>query len=158
LVETNDGNTIRIDTIEIVQKQETVYNFKVQDYHSYYVSDIGIWTHNSCKSKGASKSNYRGKVKSGNGKPPANFTPKGGGRRAAFREAKRASGIPKSQQPKSVTPAKDKKGKPVEGGGRDYKFKKGKVIREHFQHSYPDDPKQNRKRHFNDIHGNHYDY
>ncbi|MGE6720617.1 polymorphic toxin-type HINT domain-containing protein [Peribacillus frigoritolerans] len=42
LVETNDGNTIRIDTIEIVQKQETVYNFKVQDYHSYYVSDIGI--------------------------------------------------------------------------------------------------------------------
>ncbi|WP_370017050.1 polymorphic toxin-type HINT domain-containing protein [Peribacillus sp. B2I2] len=48
LVETNDGNTIRIDTIEIVQKQETVYNFKVQDYHSYYVSDIGIWTHNSC--------------------------------------------------------------------------------------------------------------
>ncbi len=49
LLETNDGNTIRIDTIEIVQKQETVYNFKVQDYHFYYVSDIGIWTHNSCK-------------------------------------------------------------------------------------------------------------
>ncbi|USK62607.1 polymorphic toxin-type HINT domain-containing protein [Peribacillus frigoritolerans] len=49
LLETNIGNTIRIDTIEIVQKQETVYNFKVKDYHSYYVSDLRVWTHNSCK-------------------------------------------------------------------------------------------------------------
>ncbi|TDL93202.1 hypothetical protein E2R55_05070 [Vibrio vulnificus] len=60
LVETNDGNTIRIDTIQTIQKQETVYNFKVKDYHSYYVSDLGIWTHNSCNSK---KKSIRKKAK-----------------------------------------------------------------------------------------------
>ena len=25
-----------------------VYNFEVEDFHTYYVSDLGIWVHNSC--------------------------------------------------------------------------------------------------------------
>jgi predicted ribonuclease toxin of YeeF-YezG toxin-antitoxin module len=104
------------------------------------------------------KPNYYGKVKAGNGKPPENFTPTGAGRKGAIREAKRASGIPMSEQPRSVSPAIDKRGKPIDGGGKDYYYGDGKVIREHYQHRYPDNPLQNRNRHFNDIHGNHYDY
>jgi len=91
------------------------------------------------------------------GKIPPNLTPEGAGRRGAFREAKRRSGIPTSQQPRKVTPAVDKRGNRIQG--RDYDFGDGKVIRDHSGgHRYPDDPTQNRGPHFNDIYGNHYDY
>ncbi|KEZ48577.1 hypothetical protein AZ46_0216830 [Metabacillus indicus LMG 22858] len=48
LLETSDGTTLSIDDIKIVKKHVTVYNFKVKDYHSYFVSDLGVWTHNKC--------------------------------------------------------------------------------------------------------------
>lgn len=102
------------------------------------------------------KANYVGYVKSGDGQPPENFSPEGAGRSGAFGEAKRASGIPGSQNPMNVTPAVDKRGKLIPG--RDYDFGNGKVIREHYEHIFPDDPTQNRGPHFNDIFGNHYDY
>jgi RHS repeat-associated protein len=115
--------------------------------------NIGI----SFGSKGTGKNNYKGYVSAGKGEKAPNFTPVGAGRRGAFREAKRASGIPVSEQPIQVTPAIDKRGNRIPG--RDYYFKDGKVIREHsVGHTYPDDPTQNRGSHFNDIHGNHYDY
>jgi len=94
-----------------------------------------------------------------NSNPPLpNLTPKGAGRRGAFREAKRSDNIPNSEQPIKVSPAKDKAGNPVKGGGRDYKFNDGKTIREHYEHIYPDDPTQNRGPHINDSKQNHYDY
>ncbi|WP_230980824.1 polymorphic toxin-type HINT domain-containing protein [Rossellomorea arthrocnemi] len=46
---TDNNLTLPITNIKIIKKHVTVYNFKVKDYHSYYVSNIGIWTHNSCK-------------------------------------------------------------------------------------------------------------
>ena len=110
---------------------------------------------------GNSKANYYGKIKSETG-VPNNFTPDGAGRNGAFREAKRASGIPVSQQPKVVKEARNKAGKIIPG--KEYVFerpnsKRGNVVvREHFGHYYPDNPAQNRGNHFNDIHGNHYDY
>ncbi len=106
-------------------------------------------------------SNYQGKVKSGNGQAPKNFTPEGARRSGAFNEAKRASGIPTSYSPKNVTPAVDKAGNQIPG--RDYTFTNPKkpndtvIIREHFGHTYSD-PTQNRGNHFNDVYGNHYDY
>ncbi|MBA3926359.1 DNRLRE domain-containing protein [Listeria rustica] len=91
---------------------------------------------------------------------PKNYTPKGAGRRGAFRAAKRKFGIPMSQHPTSVKPAKNRQGKGIPG--RDYTFGKGKrkrVIRDHSGgHRYKDDPSQNRGPHFNGKNGRHYDY
>ncbi len=30
-------------------ERETVYNFEVADFHTYFVGDGGIWAHNACK-------------------------------------------------------------------------------------------------------------
>jgi hypothetical protein len=61
-----DGSNLTIDKVEFDKLDEpvTVYNFTVADYHTYYVTDIGIWVHNTnCGDKGkpeATKhSNYR---------------------------------------------------------------------------------------------------
>jgi len=43
----SDGNTLRIDSIELLHKYVTVYNMTVDEFHTYFVSDIGIWVHNS---------------------------------------------------------------------------------------------------------------
>lgn len=48
-------------------------------------------------------------------------------------------------------------GKPIPG--RDYDFRQGRIIRDHFGgHVYPDNPTQNRALHINDVYENHYDY
>lgn len=46
----SDGNKIKVDSIELEEKQVTVYNMTVDGFHTYFVSDLGIWVHNtSCK-------------------------------------------------------------------------------------------------------------
>ncbi|MFB6366560.1 polymorphic toxin-type HINT domain-containing protein [Paenibacillus elgii] len=47
LVQSN-GNHLKIDNIEVVHhdKKVKVYNFTVADFHTYFVSDLGIWVHN----------------------------------------------------------------------------------------------------------------
>jgi RHS repeat-associated protein len=44
-----DGSNLTIDRVEFVLLDEPVmvYNFTVADYHTYYVTDIGIWVHNT---------------------------------------------------------------------------------------------------------------
>jgi hypothetical protein len=44
----SDGNTLTIDNINIVKHDEKVkvYNFTVADFHTYFVSELGIWVHN----------------------------------------------------------------------------------------------------------------
>ncbi|WP_415839687.1 polymorphic toxin-type HINT domain-containing protein [Paenibacillus tarimensis] len=44
-----DGSNLTIDKMEFVKldKPVTVYNFAVADYHTYYVTNIGIWVHNT---------------------------------------------------------------------------------------------------------------
>jgi hypothetical protein len=44
-----DGSNLTIDKVEFVKldKPVTVYNFTVADFHTYYVTDIGIWVHNT---------------------------------------------------------------------------------------------------------------
>jgi hypothetical protein len=54
LVQSN-GNHLKIDNIEIVHHDEKVkvYNFTVVDFHTYFVSSLGIWVHNiNCSAKG----------------------------------------------------------------------------------------------------------
>ncbi|WP_374018148.1 polymorphic toxin-type HINT domain-containing protein [Paenibacillus thiaminolyticus] len=43
----SDGNTLKIDSIELEHKHVTVYNMTVDKFHTYFVSDLGIWVHNS---------------------------------------------------------------------------------------------------------------
>jgi len=38
---------------EILETPVTVYNFHVEDYHTYYVADIGVLVHNSCNHNSA---------------------------------------------------------------------------------------------------------
>jgi len=46
LLTTNNSKVIRINKIIIKNKTHKVYNFMVEGYHNYYVSNLGIWTHN----------------------------------------------------------------------------------------------------------------
>ena len=57
---------------EILEAPITVYNFEVEDYHTYYVGTDGVLVHNACS------------------------------QRAAMRKAKRSENIPMSQKPTSV--------------------------------------------------------
>lgn len=44
-----DGSNLTIDKVELVKLDEpvTVCNITVADYHTYYVTDIWIWVHNT---------------------------------------------------------------------------------------------------------------
>ncbi|WP_313732045.1 polymorphic toxin-type HINT domain-containing protein [Cohnella nanjingensis] len=46
---TSDGKELVIEKIEVKKEHKTVYNFMVKDFHTYFVSNLGIWTHNACK-------------------------------------------------------------------------------------------------------------
>ena len=41
-----DENEVPIEEIEIKKERTTVYNFRVQSVHNYFVTDLKIWTHN----------------------------------------------------------------------------------------------------------------
>lgn len=43
----SDGNTLRIDNIKLLHKQVRVYNMTVDDFHTFFVSDLSIWVHNT---------------------------------------------------------------------------------------------------------------
>ncbi|WP_329959303.1 polymorphic toxin-type HINT domain-containing protein [Paenibacillus athensensis] len=43
----SDGNTLKVESIELEHKNVTVYNMTVDEFHTYFVSDLGIWVHNS---------------------------------------------------------------------------------------------------------------
>jgi RHS repeat-associated protein len=48
ILTTSNGKELAIEKIEVKKEHATVYNFMVKDYHTYFVSNLGIWTHNSC--------------------------------------------------------------------------------------------------------------
>ncbi|MCD1261187.1 hypothetical protein B5M42_020520 [Paenibacillus athensensis] len=47
MVETSDGSYLAVDKIEVKTQHAIVYNFAVADFHTYYVSNLKILTHNS---------------------------------------------------------------------------------------------------------------
>ena len=48
-----DGTIAEVETIEVEHLEEPikVYNFEVEDWHTYYVSGIGVLVHNDCRAK-----------------------------------------------------------------------------------------------------------
>ena len=57
-------NSVAVETLE---SPETTYNFEVEDFHTYFVSESNVLVHNSC-SEFDPKGNSRQKVKLDNGK------------------------------------------------------------------------------------------
>ena len=116
------------------------------------------------KPKAKSSDIVQGNKSWATGTRPPNLSPEGAGRKGAFNEAKRHSGIPTSQSPDRVEPNFDRRGR--RQPGRTYEFdqiqngrKNTITIRDDAGgHIYLDDPSQNRGPHFNDMEGNHYDY
>ncbi|MDR6553772.1 polymorphic toxin-type HINT domain-containing protein [Paenibacillus qinlingensis] len=47
LLEKSDGSLVAIETIEVKEENVKVYNFSVQDFHTYFVTNLGIFTHNT---------------------------------------------------------------------------------------------------------------
>ena len=46
------GNVLLLESfeIELTDEPTTVYNFQVEDFHTYYVGENGVWVHNlNCK-------------------------------------------------------------------------------------------------------------
>lgn len=41
---TSGGKELTIEKIEVKKEHDTVYNFRVKDFHTYFVSNLGIWT------------------------------------------------------------------------------------------------------------------
>ncbi|WP_162241892.1 hypothetical protein [Paenibacillus sp. Leaf72] len=58
---------LAIDKIEKESREATVYNFEVEDFNSYFVSNLGIWVHN-CAINGNPVP-----TKSGGGSNPSDF-------------------------------------------------------------------------------------
>ncbi|WP_346768741.1 polymorphic toxin-type HINT domain-containing protein [Paenibacillus sp. HB172176] len=43
----SDGHTLKIESIELEHEKATVYNMTVDEFHTYFVSDLGFWVHNT---------------------------------------------------------------------------------------------------------------
>ena len=121
---------------ELLESPVKVYNFQVEDHHTYYVAKCGVLVHNRC---GA----------------PKDYSPEGSGRNGAFNQAKRDQGIPVSEQPVNVTPNYDRRGNIQPG--KVYEFAGNKFIRDDVVgHSFPDGSYL--PPHFNTPNGDHYFY
>ena len=47
LLQTGDGRVVDVDWVEKREGKFEVYNFNVEDFHTYFVSDLGILVHNA---------------------------------------------------------------------------------------------------------------
>ncbi len=41
-----NGNLLVVDSVTVDHREETVYNFEVEDFHTYFVGEAGVWVHN----------------------------------------------------------------------------------------------------------------
>lgn len=48
ILSTVQGKQLAVVRVDKNQEKQIVYNFKVKDFHTYFVSNLFIWTHNSC--------------------------------------------------------------------------------------------------------------
>ena len=50
IIRTSEGENLPIDRVETEELEEPVlvYNFEVEDFHTYYVSELGVLVHNTC--------------------------------------------------------------------------------------------------------------
>lgn len=79
VLRTTEGEDIKIIKVdaEYLSIPVTVYNFEVEDYHTYYVGEAGIYVHNMCGVAKDSTKTYRSS-ESGSGSSYGNYTFKDG--------------------------------------------------------------------------------
>ena len=73
-LKTSKGEVLKIDAIDIEQSHAVVYNFTVADYHTYFVSNLGVWVHNRKKcdeviNESNNPSDWKSTLRSGNSTP-----------------------------------------------------------------------------------------
>ena len=106
-----------IEAIQVEQlaTPETTYNFEVEDFHTYYVTDSKVLVHNICgqtiETGGATEYSVHESSNS------------------AYRAAKQYAGVPISEQPVSVSQSVNRLGKAIPG--RTYTFSNGAQIMQH---------------------------
>lgn len=44
-----DGSTLQVTSLHRTERESVVYNFEVEDFHTYFVGENGVWVHNTCK-------------------------------------------------------------------------------------------------------------
>jgi RHS repeat-associated protein len=143
-----DGRPVVVATVQRYTGAQVMRDLTIDQLHTYYVvaGTTPVLVHNC-------------------GNRPPNLSPEGAGRRGAFNQAKRDSGIPTSQSPDRTLPNVDRRGNPqpgriyefdvpAEGGGA----RTVRIRDDAGGHEFPDDPSQNRGPHFNTENGDHYDY
>ena len=67
ILTTYNGKEIPVNDIVINKEHRIVYNFEVADFHSYFVSNLGVWVHNcggDSKNIDTTSQGYLSKVKS----------------------------------------------------------------------------------------------
>ena len=113
----SNGDRVSINGLDKrdLKEEVTVYNFEVEDYHTYYVAESKVLCHNACTP---------GNTKKYTAHPSRN---------SAFRSAKRKAGIPVSQQPSKVVQSIDKMKKPIPG--KTYIFGEGENAVEIMEHA-----------------------
>ena len=47
-VYTSRGGWLRVSGGTWMDRTTTVYNFEVEDFHTYFVGEVGVWVHNNC--------------------------------------------------------------------------------------------------------------
>ena len=51
MLEDLNGTALAIRSMELVDREQTAYNFEVADYHTYSVGTLQVWVHNACDYK-----------------------------------------------------------------------------------------------------------
>ena len=102
LVDVNNNILLIEDyTVEITEEPTTVYNFQVEDFHTYFVGECCIWVHNAqCPVPEAEKAtnglNYKSNPKHTQGQP--------GNRPNAGIEPKNSFELFEKSQPSTIKP------------------------------------------------------
>ena len=45
----SSGHDLTVFSVVTTGEFKTTYNFEVEEYHTYFVGDVGVWVHNQCK-------------------------------------------------------------------------------------------------------------
>lgn len=48
LVNRDNEQTLKVVSQAKLDKIDTVYNFEVDEFHTYHIGEFGVWVHNSC--------------------------------------------------------------------------------------------------------------
>ncbi|ERL56981.1 polymorphic toxin-type HINT domain-containing protein [Psychrobacter aquaticus] len=48
LIDCDEQAVLKVISQTKINKTYTVYNFEVDEFHTYHISKFGVWVHNAC--------------------------------------------------------------------------------------------------------------